>query len=179
MGYDALGPGLAGAAKEMVMSYPADAFVRVKAAEAKKGSLVFVRDFWMLSTEIVLPTGPKKKSLIISGGEAGYLYNAFSDIGIATAEGIEIQVRLRHPQERVSDGSYPQPGKLVIPPSGGPQIWSRLPESEFHRRGFTLNGDLVEGEDHEHQPFVYFNSFEIWLLRGGKSLSDSPLVSIE
>jgi hypothetical protein len=178
MGYDALGPGLARAAKEMVMSYPADAFVRVKAADAPRGALVYIRDFWFLSTEIVLPAGQKRKSLVLTGEQSGVLHGEFPDTGISTAPGIEVQVRIHDPQARVSDGSYPQPGNLVIPPSGAPQIWSRLPDSEFYRRGFTINGEPVDGEDHDHQPFIYFKKYEVWLLREGRALVDRPLFSV-
>ncbi len=61
---------------------------------------------------------------------------------------------------------------------GGPQIWSRHPGSEHARRGFYLTGNLVEGEEHENRPYVYFKFYEVWLNREGKPLSDKALFAV-
>ncbi|WP_125361830.1 hypothetical protein [Stenotrophomonas sp. 278] len=160
------------------MSYPVDAFVRMSSGEAPNGTLMFLRDFWTLAAEIEVPAGPKKKSLMLTGNERGKFYDRLegvNDIGIAIAPGVSFELRITDPTSRTADGTYPSPGAVAVTPDGRPQIWVCGPSSEHDRRGFYLNGGEVAGEEHEHRPFIYFKSYEVWLTRGGKTLSDKPL----
>ncbi|MFV7424015.1 hypothetical protein ACNPNN_13180 [Stenotrophomonas geniculata] len=175
MGYDALGPGLAGATKEMVMSYPADAFARARPAEAPEGGLVFLRGMWTFNAVAGTAEMPKRKSLILTGPEAGRVYDALLNQGLSTAPGVEVEIRIPDPTTRVDDGRAPAPRAVVVPADGKPEFWGHHPNSEFERYGFKLDGSLVPGEEHEHVPFVYFTHYEVWLKRDGKLLSDKPL----
>lgn len=160
------------------MTHPVDAFVRACPDASPKGTLIYVRDFWILCVELEVPAGLKRKSLVMTGEQAGYLHDALQDEdGLAIAPGVAFQLRA-DPTSRIADGTYPAPGSIVVPPAGGPQIWSRHPGSEHARRGFYLNGNLVEGEEHENRPYVYFNSYEVWLNREGKPLSDNALFAV-
>ncbi|MGE8247274.1 MAG: hypothetical protein ACN6RA_14765 [Stenotrophomonas maltophilia] len=157
------------------MSYPANAFVRASVSQAPLGTLVYVRGFWTLNVEIHVPVGPKRKSLVMTGDNAGYLYDAFETHGLATAPEVGVEIRISEPEGRTDDGGLPQPGVVVIPADGQPEVWARLPDSEFYKRGFKLNGESVQGEEHEGRPYIYFESYEVWLTRDGKALSDKPL----
>lgn len=158
------------------MSYPLDAFARVLSDTAPKGTLMCVRDFWTLTAEIQVSVGPKRKSLILTGNRAGRIFDHLEGVtGIAAAPGVTAVLRIADPTLRVADGSYPTPGAVVVPADGVPQIWVANPNSEHDRRGFRLDGGPVDGEEHEHRPFVYFKAYEVWLTRDGKDLSDKPL----
>lgn len=160
------------------MSYPVDAFLRARPDASPKGTLIYVRDFWVLCVELEVPAGLKRKSLVMTGEKAGHLYDVLQDDnGLAIAPGVSIQLRA-DPTSRIVDGTYPAPGSIVVPPAGEPQIWSRHPDSEHARRGFYLNGIPVEGEEGQDRPYLYFKSYEVWLTRDGKPLSDKALFTV-
>ena len=64
---------------------------------------------------------------------------------------------------------------LVIPEDGGPQIWGRSTGPEGRRIGFTLNGLSAPQED--GTPY-FIQTYEVWLTRDGKSLSNKPLFTV-
>lgn len=161
------------------MSYPVDAFVRASPDTAPKGTLMYVRDFWILTAEIPVPTGTKRKSLILTGANSGKYFDALQDeSALAIAPGVTFELRVADPTSRVANGTYPPPAAAVVPADGAPQIWLRHPDSEHSRRGFYLDGTPVQGEEHEHRPFVYLSSYEVWLTREGKPLDDKPLFTV-
>lgn len=160
------------------MSYPIDAFVRVLSDTVPKGTLMYVRGFWVLSAEIEVPAGVKRKSLILTGERAGRYFDQLERAtGLAPAPNVNVELRA-DPTTSVADGTYPTPGAAVVGPDGLPQIWFCHPNSEHERRGFLLTGDQLDGEEHEHRPFIYFRAYEVWLKRDGKLLSDKPLFTV-
>ncbi|MGH8038896.1 MAG: hypothetical protein ACREPD_14250 [Stenotrophomonas sp.] len=160
--------------KEMVMSYPADAFVRVTDGQAPDGALVYVRDVWALITHLPGSQGRVDKTLILTGPEAGAIYGRFSDTGLATAPGVNVEVRVL-PENRIVNGSHTTHSAVVISPQGGYHFWGHIQGSVAHRYGFSPDGSPVAEAEHELAPFVMFKKFEVWLSRGGQLLSDKPL----
>jgi hypothetical protein len=160
---------------EMAMSYPADAFVRRSPRDASRGSLIHVRETWTFNVDAGTADEPKFKTLFLTGPAIGHIYHALSDVGIATAPGVEVEIRIPDPKACATDRSAPSPGAVVIPIDGKPEIWGHNPSSVYERSGYKLNGELVPGEDHQHSPFLHFPHYEVWLKRDGKLLGDSPL----
>jgi hypothetical protein len=78
----------------------------------------------------------------------------------------------------VADGSYPAPASVVIPETGLPEFWGHLGGSVVHRYGFQLTGKPTSGEEHEVLPIFQFKTYEVWLTRDGRDLSDKPLFTV-
>lgn len=157
------------------MSYPADAFARRSPRDASRGSLTHVRGSWTLNVDAGTADEPKFKILFLTGPDTGRIYPAPSDVGITTAPGVEVEIRIQDPTSSATERSAPSPGAVVIPLEGKPEIWGHSPNSVYERSGYKLNGELVPGEDHQHSPFLHFSHYEVWLKRDGKLLSDKPL----
>lgn len=178
MGYDAMGPGLAGATKEMVMSYPADAFIRSTGTQAHLGSLMFLRGGWVLSARFETPQAPSERTLVLTGPDAGKIYGRFVEHGLCTAPDVSVEVRIASLDQINEERSHPGPASIVIHDDGRPQLWGHIAGSPVHRYGFTLDGQPLQKEDHELSPFIQFKSYEVWLRREGKLLSDKPLFTV-
>ncbi len=172
MGYDALGPGLAGAAKEMVMSYPVNAFVRCSCDKAPDGALLFVRDYWTMAARVNLGNQSDPKTLVLTGDDAGSVYGRFIDEGLCTAPGVVAEFRIPRPEEIVTDGSRLARAGLAITENGSAVIWGHTLGAEGFRAGFGPDGQSVPQAD--SRPYFY-RHYEVWLTRDGKDLSDAPL----
>jgi len=119
----------------------------------------------------------RPKALVLTGSAAGAIHGRFSDYGLCTAEDVQVEVRV-DPAKLVADGSYPAPMSLVIPEGGIPEFWGHIAGSVVHRYGFRLTGEPTSTEEHEALPIFQFQTFEVWLTRDGKPLSDKPLLTV-
>lgn len=155
------------------MSYPATAFMRCTGESASDGALLFVRGYWTLAARTHTPDGVKPATLILTGSDAGKVHGRFSDSGLCTSAEVSVEVRIVNPASVVTDESYPRRAGLVIPADGLPEIWGATPGAEGSRQGFKLNGSPVS--DSNGHPYLFFPSYEVWLTKGGKPLSNEPL----
>ncbi|MDY0953963.1 hypothetical protein SOM22_05185 [Stenotrophomonas rhizophila] len=160
------------------MSYPADAFIRSTGKQAHLGSLMFLRGEWVLSARFETPQEPIERTLILTGPNAGSIHGRFVDYGLCTAPDVTAEVRISSPGQWNEERSHALPASLVVADDGLHQLWGHIAGSPVHRYGFTLDGYPLEKEEHELAPFLQFSSYEVWLRRNGKILSDKPLFTV-
>ncbi len=160
------------------MSYPADAFIRSTGTKAHLGSLMFLRGEWVLSARFNTPQAPSERTLVLTGSNAGSIHGRFVDYGLCTAPDVTAEIRISSPGQLNEERSHAIPGSLVVADDGRPQLWGYIAGSPVHRYGFTLDGQPLEKEEHELAPFLQFSSYEVWLRRDRKLLSDKPLFTV-
>lgn len=160
------------------MSYPADAFIRSTGTQAHLGSLMFLRGGWVLSTRFETPKAPSERTLVLTGPDAGKIHGRFVEHGLCTAPDVTTEVRISNLDKLSEQRSQAIPASVVIAEDGRSQLWGHIAGSPVHRYGFTLDGQPVEKEEHELEPFLQISSYEVWLRRDGKVLSDKPLFTV-
>lgn len=176
MGYDALGPGLAGATKEMVMSFPIRAFVKSTAEASPKGGLFYAGGNWWFRSESIVPTGTRQNILALTGPQSGSIGRADNSPGLTLAEGYSWDLRIKDPQDSAfSDG--PRPGTIVVNDGGGVEFWGHIIGVPEHRHGFDVLGDQVPMyNEADGRPYLHYRSYEVWLLdQNGNLVGGKPI----
>ena len=176
MGYDAMGPGLAGATKEMVMSYSLDAFEYRDFSELEPGT-VFAdeRGRWYMAARLLGRN--ETMALRLDSGEhdngIGDLIANVSERVFAVAKpyGTSIYVDDLFDLRRSTSGPFP----------GCIMLASPLAIFGFghERRMIGLNGyEIDEGSVHRER--ARYLKWSVWLVDADrKKVGDSPLVSID
>lgn len=136
---------------------------------------MFVRGYWTMAARVDTPQQSNPKTVVLTGENAGAVYGRFSDHGLCTAPGVEVEIRIPKPEEIATEGNRPTRAALVITENGGPQIWGHTPGAEGYRAGFGLDGVSVPQAD--SLPY-FFERYEVWLIRDGKALSNEPLFTV-
>jgi len=91
------GPGLAGATKEMVMSYPADVLIPADVEELAEGTLLYAQEAWWLRCSLVGSLGVVSKVLALTGSRAGQMTMFSNSEVLALNSAYGWEIRVEHP----------------------------------------------------------------------------------
>lgn len=164
------------ATKEKVVSYPAEAFIGVRAIEAKNGSLVFLRGDWALRCWFDGKDEKVQEVLWLTGRNAGQISSVPNELALATAPTVRASIRLSDVTKAKSHYEA-TPGTAVVSAVGNIELWGHImgagPDSVY---GFTMTGQNVIPPD--NVGFVYFDSYEVWLEQEGVTIGESPLFTV-
>jgi len=168
MGYDAMGPGLAGATKEMVMSVPLHSFERIRTSEASTGDLIYILNGWWLRLES--EDGDYARGLALTGPEAGKVarWPEASGLRIAHGNGWQVLATVGSP----ATGKFPAVtvGEEGVTFHG--YLWN-IPEIHY---AFTAHGQEVAAL---RGTWEFISQFSVWLTADdGRPLGSDPVFTV-
>ncbi|MNM83535.1 hypothetical protein D3C81_955980 [compost metagenome] len=160
------------------MSFPVEAFVRVRAVDTTCGTFVLLRGAWAFRCRFSPADGPNEKLLWMTGENAGQISGIPDEIGLSIAPRFKVQTRFSDPSNVVSTYDTPL-GSVVLPDGGGLQYWGHIMGSQRHAYGFDSSGEDVQADKgHWPAPFLHTNTFEVWLEMDGSPIGEKPLFSV-
>jgi hypothetical protein len=173
MGYDALGPGLAGATKETVMSYPIDALKSARADQLRPGAFFFDgHGQWFLSAQRAdrQTVGAIR---LTRRGEAllgSYIPDPHGE-AFAVSEPYTVQIAVDDYSEMVTDGQFL--GSIL---AGSPNT---IFAAENDRALFSLDG-LEQGDGAPTSRRWRFLRWSGWLVdEHGRRVGNQPLFTVD
>lgn len=159
------------------MSFPVEAFIRVRAVDTTCGTFVLLRGAWAFRCRFSPADGPNEKLLWMTGEKAGQISGIPDEIGLTIAPRFQVQTSFSDPSNVVSTHDAPL-GSVVLPDGGGLEYWGHIMGSSRHAYGFNSSGDDVDADRRWPAPFLHAKSFEVWLEKDGTPIGDKPLFTV-
>lgn len=161
------------------MSFPVEAFIRIRGIDTPCGSFVLLRGAWAFRCRFSPTDGPIDKVLWMTGEDAGQISGVPDEVGLALSPNFQTQTRLSNPS--VVASTYETPiGAAVLPDGGGLEYWGHIMGSQRHVYGFNSSGDDVEAEKRSWPaPFLHVQNFEVWLEKDGVLIGNKPLFKVD
>lgn len=170
MGYDALGPGLAGAAKEMVMSISASSLVLADDLQLPAGALLYSGDAWHLRVHLEENGKEYEGTVALTGAKPGeYRHLDFSSKCLAVPLSVRLEIRVI--------GEISGPGKAPY----GSILWGKNGVSlvGFVRGAFLVHLNGLESADRASEKDFYARQWGFWIVDGnGQDVGDGPLFTV-
>lgn len=160
------------------MSFPAEAFVRVRVADTACGAFVLVRGNWVFRCQFSTSNGPADQVLWMTGESAGHISGVPDEIGLAIAQGFQAQIRVPSPLGLVP--TYDSPARsLVFAEGGALQYWGHIRGAPEYAYGFDLSGrDVTPKNVHGSTSFLRTKKFDVWLAKDGAPVGENALFSV-
>ncbi|MBN5028197.1 hypothetical protein JY419_02000 [Stenotrophomonas maltophilia] len=171
MGYDAVGPGLAGATKEMVMAINANSLVLAKDLELPPGAILYSNGAWRLRVHLEENGKQYEGTVALTGerpGEYGHLEYPSSCLAIPKAVSLEVRV------VGAPDGPGEAPfGSLAWGPNGVSLVG-------FVRGPFWVTFSGLESNDLPILKDFHAKHWEMWAVDGnGDEVGGAPLFTVK
>ncbi len=162
--------------KEKVVSFPAEAFVRIDARQSAHGTMALIGGEWAFRCYFESSKGLLQKILWMTGANRGRISRIPNEVALAIVHEYAFEVRLRDPGS-VRPEYQMKSGAIEITPGGGAEFWGEILGSPEHLYTFRLDGkDMTEGE--RQKPMLASSSYEVWLQKDGKVIGDAPLFAV-
>ncbi|HIE3891669.1 TPA: hypothetical protein ACXNG6_000162 [Stenotrophomonas maltophilia] len=176
MGYDAVGPGLAGATKEMVMSFPIDVLCPASANDLAQGSLMYAGDSWWLRLDLtdeddrILP-----RILALTGSRLGQITMLSNPTVSAVNSKYGWEFRINDPM--ATEPNISSIGAITIGENGTIGIWAHAYGDVTDVHCISPGGYEISDESVRKPSYVKYGNFEVWLIdkKTGSTIGDRPL----
>lgn len=155
------GPGLAGATKEMVMSYPADVLIPANVEELAEGTLLYAHEAWWLRCSLTGSLGVVSKVLALTGPRAGQMTMFSNSEVLALNSDYGWEIRVEHPLHFDLESS--PLAAVSVGQAGAVGIWGHIYGDESAVFCISPQGKEVPSVLIPWDAKVRHRSFNVWV----------------